>query len=165
MRFLIPLGSGCLAFGIFPTALPLLPKVHARTVFVRIKQYWRQLRHAPPGERFKRRYQLRQRNGHESTLRRVLLVGLGVALACIGVVLMFIPGPAILFFFVAGAIFAEESRWVARALDALEVRLRRWWASLRNWWCRRSASGKSTVLATALLVAATSAYFTYRMFT
>ena len=153
--------------GSFPTAPVEVPKVHARTtVFERLKQYWSKLRHAPPGERFERRYEARRRNGSRgSALGRVLLIGLGVVLACIGVVLMFIPGPAILFFFVAGAIFAEESRWVARALDALEVRLRRWWASLRNWWCRRSASGKGTVLATALLVAATSAYFTYRMFT
>lgn len=86
-------------------------------------------------------------------LRRVLLLGLAVLLTAIGVVLMFIPGPAILFFFLAGALLAEESLPVARGLDWAELRLRAAWNALRRWWSRRSTSAGARLLVAASLIA------------
>lgn len=133
-------------------------------MFTHLKQHWSQLRHAPPGERFERRYRASHGQGsRRSILRRVLLVVLAVALTAVGIVLMFIPGPAILFFFLAGAIFAEESRWVARLLDRLEVRLRRIWHALQQWWRRSSFATRGLALTAITCAAAGSAYLTYRM--
>jgi hypothetical protein len=62
-----------------------------------------------------------------------------VALLClaVGVVLLFIPGPAFVFLGLAGVLLAQHSMLVARALDASELKLRgaaRW---LRSAWQRR----------------------------
>jgi len=51
----------------------------------------------------------------------------------IGVVLVFIPGPAILFFLIAGGLFAMQSLWVARALDWSELRIRAAISAIRKW--------------------------------
>ncbi|HEX2100181.1 MAG TPA: PGPGW domain-containing protein [Candidatus Synoicihabitans sp.] len=106
-------------------------------MLTRLKHSWTQLRRSPPGERFRRHYEARHARGAaSSTLRRVILFAIAAVLLAIGVVLMFIPGPAILFFIIAGALLAEESRFVARALDASEVRLRRLWKKVWPWWQR-----------------------------
>jgi hypothetical protein len=58
----------------------------------------------------------------------------------IGILLAVIPGPAIPFFFVAGALLASEFRFAARFMDWLELRLRavlgwarRHWRRLPGW--------------------------------
>jgi hypothetical protein len=50
----------------------------------------------------------------------------------VGVVLAFIPGPAVVFFGIAAALLASESMTVARALDRVEVWLRGAWRRLRG---------------------------------
>jgi hypothetical protein len=42
----------------------------------------------------------------------------------LGVVLAFIPGPAVLFFALAAVLVATQSRWLAERLDRAEVKLR-----------------------------------------
>lgn len=66
----------------------------------------------------------------------------------IGVVLIFFPGPAVLFFFLAAALLAEESRTIAGGLDWLELRIRTLWRRALSWWRGRSAA-KSLALAIA----------------
>jgi hypothetical protein len=97
-------------------------------MLTQLKQQWTQLKQYPPGQRFLRRYEaqrLRAPNG-SSVARRFVTFGAAAILGAIGVVLVFTPGPAVLFFFLAGAVLAEESRSTARLLDGCEV------------WCRRS---------------------------
>jgi len=54
-----------------------------------------------------------------------------VASLAIGIVLAFIPGPAILFFALCAALLGAQSRWVARRLDRAEVSTRKLIAAFR----------------------------------
>jgi hypothetical protein len=91
----------------------------------RLKDHWHAFKLLPPGERFQKHYrQHRQSEAGKSPVRRILYAVVGVVAFAVGVVLMFIPGPAILFFLIAGGLFATQSLWVARALDWTEVRIR-----------------------------------------
>jgi hypothetical protein len=47
------------------------------------------------------------------------------------VVLVFIPGPAVVFFALTAALLGAQSRWVARQLDAAETGGRKWLRKLR----------------------------------
>lgn len=57
------------------------------------------------------------------------LVGALVALA-IAVVLTVMPGPAVVFYFIAGMLIAADSVIAARLLDRTESGVRKWW---RRW--------------------------------
>ena len=52
---------------------------------------------------------------------RITTLVLGALLAFLGVLLLVLPGPGILFLAMAGALFASESFAIARLLDWLEV--------------------------------------------
>ena len=100
----------------------------------RLKRQWETFRHLPPGERFKFRYREEQRSrlGTSSWKRALSLILVPLSLG-IGVVLIFVPGPAILFFLLAGVLLASHVLWVARALDWAELRLRSAAKRARSW--------------------------------
>ena len=86
------------------------------------KQNFREVSRGRPGERFERYYERAKRDRKSGArLDRIVRIGLSVVMFAIGVVLMFIPGPAILFFFFGGALLASESRFVARVMDSVKV--------------------------------------------
>jgi hypothetical protein len=87
-------------------------------VLDRLKATWKRLRELAPGERFQT---LHREHGDKSPAAKAALFAFAFAAFAAGLVLVFIPGPAILFFAVAGALLAAQSRWVARRLDAGEV--------------------------------------------
>jgi hypothetical protein len=115
----------------------------------RIPAKWNIFAEGTPGHRFRDRYHAHRRShGSHSVwhrLRRMLLAFLATA---IGVVLAVIPGPAIPFFFLAGALLATDWLWMARLLDWTEVKMRAWWKRAVHWWKQRSPAGR-VVLATA----------------
>jgi len=43
----------------------------------------------------------------------------------------------VLFFGLSAALFATQSRWLARLLDRAELGLRYAWQATRNWWRAR----------------------------
>jgi hypothetical protein len=99
-----------------------------------LRRAWRAFRELPAGQRFQIHHEQEQRkNRSKPAYRRVLQLALVPLLIAIGVVLMFIPGPAILFFFLAAASLASHSLWVARALDRAELGARRLWTKFRRW--------------------------------
>ena len=108
---------------------------------------WKGLRRGRPGHRFRERYETARRSQDRMTvMSRLVRVGLAVASFGVGVVLVFIPGPAVLFFLIAGALLAAESRALALALDRLEVGVRvTAQAGLRQW-LRLSAIGRAVVV-------------------
>lgn len=65
--------------------------------------------------------------------RLTVLVAGGV-LAAIGVVLLFIPGPGLLFLAAGGAMAATQSLLIARVFDRGEVAFRAAVRRMRNWW-------------------------------
>jgi cobalamin synthase len=101
----------------------------------RAKAVLRQLMAWPHGRRF--------RNFHRTYAERCsgwTRIGLMVAALVsflIGVVLAFIPGPAVVFFALTCALLAVLSPWAARRFDVLELYLKRYYRRFRRWRARR----------------------------
>jgi hypothetical protein len=94
------------------------------------KDAWGELAHDSPGQRFTHLYERQHANGSRG-LSWLYILG---ALLCIaiGVVLVFIPGPAFVFFILAGGLMATQSRWLAQRLDRGEVAITKWWKRWRG---------------------------------
>jgi hypothetical protein len=121
-----------------------------------LKTQWKTLKHAKPGQRFEARYKSGQRASEaagwgQQALRFLrLLVALGSIV--VGIVLTVIPGPAILFFLIAGSLLSTESLFVARSLDWTEVKLRLGWSWGKRHWRKLSLGGKIALEAGAVCV-------------
>jgi hypothetical protein len=90
-------------------------------------------RDSRPGRRFQDRYWRHRATRNERPLAvRIALLVLGVVLALLGLLMLVLPGPGLVFLALGGALFASESLRIARALDWLEVRGRRTWRWLRG---------------------------------
>jgi hypothetical protein len=87
----------------------------------KLRSEWRAFKALPPGERFQTIHQQQARA--PVWVKGLMVAGAVIALG-IGVVLTVMPGPAIVFFGLAAALAAIESRWVARALDRGEELVR-----------------------------------------
>jgi hypothetical protein len=108
----------------------------------RLRREWRALKSDKPGRRFAARHERRTEAGKSRGAGRWLSLVFALLFLAAGVVLLFIPGPAFVFLGLGGALLAEHSLLVARALDASELRLRaaaRW---LRSAWHRRHSRSR-----------------------
>lgn len=122
-----------------------------------LRAEWHLLRRAAPGRRFQESYAAsRQHPDHGTLVRRAIRIGLACVAMAIGIVLVFLPGPAFVFFAITGALLATESLTVARVLDWTEVRIRRVARWVRRRW--RAMSGLQRVLAIGVVVLAGSAF-------
>lgn len=134
-----------------------------------IKQRWQALTAGKPGRRFEHRYEAAREARRDGSwghrLTRLLRLLVALAAFAVGLVLAFIPGPAIVFFLLAGSLLAAESRGLARLLDWTEVRLR----ALGRWgkahWGRTPAWGRATLVTFVVCLGATSTYLSYRLMT
>ena len=102
----------------------------------KFKQTWRRLKAGNPGlqQEFRRR-----RGAGRSRIQKAILIVGGVLLMAAGFLLLFTPGPGLVFLFAGGFMIAQQSLVAARALDWSEIRLRKLLAwSLRAW--RRSST-------------------------
>lgn len=131
------------------------------------KQRWQAMTHGRPGQRFQDRYAAARKSRADASWaqrgRRVLLLLAALVSIVIGVVLMFIPGPAVVFYFIAGTLLASESLTVARVLDWGEVRLRKMWKWGKGHWGRTPSWGRAVVVVFVVCVSVTSTYVTYRL--
>ena len=98
------------------------------------RRTWQALRSEPPGQRFQRHYERRQRDADRRGDSIHYVVAGGLIL--VGIVLVFVPGPAVVFFALAAALLSEVSLAAARALDWTEVRVRRGLAWIGAVWRR-----------------------------
>ena len=132
---------------------------------VTLRAEWNALRRSRPGRRFQERYEASRKKKSEVTLvSRLVRWILAVVAAVIGVVLVFIPGPAFVFFIIAGSLLASESRHVARACDWTELKCRavaRW---MMKTWQGLSLPGKCVVVVIAGALAAGAGLLVYRHF-
>jgi hypothetical protein len=125
---------------------------------------WRMLSRAWPGKRFQRRYEISRRTRNRTTIAgRFVRLALAIVFLAIGAVLVFIPGPAILFFVLAGSLLATESRILARMLDALEVVTRRIVRIARRVWRGLSVRGRIAAAALIGLCTIGAGYLTWRI--
>lgn len=127
-----------------------------------LKNHWSALKRSKPGRRFQDRYDRRKKEGSKSPWRRVANLALALLSLAIGIVLVVIPGPAILFFFISGSLLATESRTIAAGLDRLELIVRAAWLQTRRFWRRLSKGGKATVIAFAVLLMGAALHVSYR---
>ena len=108
-----------------PAGLQVWKEMAATTPF-HFRNNWRELRGGRPGHRFTDRYQRAQESRHrKGTVARIILIVAAILCFAVGLVLTVMPGPAFVFFILAGGILATESRVVARFMDACEVVIRK----------------------------------------
>jgi uncharacterized protein (TIGR02611 family) len=88
-----------------------------------LKNTWKRLLNAPPGQRFQLQYRRRQQ-ARRGALTRILFIGSGIVVVAAGVFFLPAPGPGFLIVLLGGALIAQESVIAARALDWAEVRFR-----------------------------------------
>lgn len=98
-------------------------------MLAKFQREWREFKALPVGERFQA---VHEKQAGGPTWVKAVVVAAAVLSFAIGIVLMFIPGPAIVFFGIAGALIATESAWVARNLDRAEVAARNLVTRLRR---------------------------------
>lgn len=130
-----------------------------------LREQWKELRRGRPGHRFQDRYEhARETQKSKDGMQRVLLIGAGVVALIIAAVFSVIPGPAIPFFFIGGALLATESRIIARFMDWCEVRIRKVLAWAKRSWRRLPTYGRALVVGLAVCFSAAAAYGGYRLF-
>lgn len=131
-----------------------------------LKKQWPSLKRGKPGHRFKSRYDAGQKAKKDASfgfkLLRLLRIFIALAAVAVGVVLVFIPGPAVLFFLLAGSLLAAESLTIARFLDLTEVKLRAFWSGCQRLWRRLHLAGKIAITGLAAAGAGGCAYVAYR---
>lgn len=90
---------------------------------------WRAFAAQPCGRRFQMRYR-KQREKRTGLARKITFMSLGVVLMLVGMVMLLLPGPGLLVMIAGAALFAEESKFTAVALDRVDLwvtrRIMRW---------------------------------------
>ena len=126
------------------------------------KQQWRDLRKGRPGRRFQERYERNQKGRKaKSALRRFLYPAIGVIILAAGIVFCFIPGPGLPLVFLGGALLAERSWPIARAMDWGEVTLRKLLRWAKAWWCEASVATRNIIVALGTFLIAAVGYGVY----
>jgi uncharacterized protein (TIGR02611 family) len=134
----------------------------AATLHFSFREHWRDLKRGRPGRRFQDRYERARHDERRSGLvQRFALIVVGLVCIVIGLVLSVMPGPAILFFFVAGGLLATESRWIARVMDWFEVKVRQVVAWAKRRWRVMPGWKRLLVVIVAACCAAAFAYLVY----
>ena len=95
----------------------------------RIRALWTRLRELEPGQRFET-FHREQKSEYRAV--KVAFFAAGFVCLAAGAVFALIPGPAILFFGLGGALLAAQSLWIARWLDRGELWTRGALARLRG---------------------------------
>lgn len=136
-------------------------------MFNPLKKQWQTLKRGRPGERFVKRYEAgkkaKKQVGAGFKLLRFARILVALGAVVVGIILVFIPGPAILFFLIAASLLAAESIAIARFLDWAEVKLRAAFSWLAHHWQRLHLAGKIGISALAASGAGGCAYAAYRL--
>ena len=127
------------------------------------KREWKAFEKAPAGKRFVRRYESRKRETG-SRWKRVATIALGLGLIVAGAIMLVIPGPGILVVAFGGALFAQEFRWAAVALDWAEVRLRKVAQFAERFWKSASLALRAAVVLGAAVLAGGAGYLAWTWF-
>ncbi len=136
-------------------------------MFNAFKRQWRTLKTAPAGERFMRSYTNRH-DTDRSWWRRALSIGFALIVLVIGLIALPAPGPGTLVVILGLGLLARDIKPAARALDWLELRLRKVWHWLRRTWRNAGTLARVGMAAAGGIVALSLfgvvALFAYRTF-
>jgi hypothetical protein len=128
-----------------------------------LREDWRKLKRGRPGHRFQDRYEQARHDAAKCGIaKRIGLMIAAAVLIVVGLFFAVVPGPAVPFFFVAGALLASESRAIARAMDWIEVRVRKVLAWAKRRWRQLPVAARVAVCVVGVMCSATSAYLMYR---
>jgi hypothetical protein len=114
-------------------------------MFEPMTRQWKGLRRGAPGRRFQESYRAARRRV-APVWYRVLSFLLALLALAVGLFFSVMPGPAIVFFALAGGLLAAESLVLARLLDWGEVRLRAVLGWARRRWKRLGWPGRVAVI-------------------
>jgi hypothetical protein len=129
-----------------------------------LRKQWRELQQGRPGHRFIDQYERVRRSARDYGLcRRMVFLIAGLISLAIALVLSVIPGPAIPFYFLAGALLAVQSRALSRLMDWMELRVRQLARWARRIWRQLPAGARVLLLAIGMSASAGSAYVMYRL--
>lgn len=109
-------------------------------MFRSLKKRWRAFMAVPRGQRF----QAHHRRTHRADAKpwtRYLAVAAAVVVIALGIVMLVLPGPGLLVMLGGAVLLAEESAFVARALDRLDLAAARLASHLRSRRARRPDGG------------------------
>ncbi|HEU4663682.1 MAG TPA: PGPGW domain-containing protein [Dokdonella sp.] len=109
-------------------------------MFRTLKARWRAFLAVPRGQRFQAHHRRTHRADAKRWARYVAIAAALVVIA-LGIVLLVLPGPGLLVMIGGAVLLAEESAFVARGLDRLDLlaaRVASFWRARR---ARRSAGG------------------------
>ena len=130
-----------------------------------IQRCWRTLRNAPAGERFQN-YHKCHRDPARPAWKRCLSFTIAIVVLALGLVALPAPGPGMVVLFFGFALLGRELLVVARALDAIEMALRRVLARLRRTWRHASTLDRvgwaMLAVTVALVLLAGPAWAAYR---
>ncbi len=127
-----------------------------------MKDRGQEFKGSEPGHRFQDRYRRSSRG--RSTLKRALIVVLGVAIVLAGLFFVPAPGPGWLVAFLGLWLLGGELLPVARFLDWAEVRARKLARLAGAVWKAAPPAVRVLIALAALACAAASAYGTYYLF-
>jgi hypothetical protein len=129
-----------------------------------LSKHWNTLRQGKPGHRFRDRYRRNQRAAHRHNWAgRIVRICLAAVTFTIGVILAFIPGPAVVFFLLTGALLASDFFWMARLLDWGEVKGRKLWGRAERIWEGLPMAGRVALVLAGATVSVASSYGFYRL--
>ncbi len=130
-----------------------------------IKQHWQEFKEGRPGHRFQDRYERNKEAREErSWFTRFIKPFAGVVLVVAGVVFCLIPGPGLPLLLVGAGLLADVSLPVAKGMDWLDVRIRKAFSRLKQWWHDSSGAAKSAVILLALLLISGAGYGGFQLF-
>jgi hypothetical protein len=130
-----------------------------------LKRQWRAFHKGKPGHRFQERYDRNEQSREsQSWVQRLIQPLIAIVSLAIGVVLTFIPGPAILFYFIGAGLLAGESRTLARWLDWSELKSRKAFHRAKRWWKHAGLFARSGVILSGVCVTGGAVYLAYCIF-
>lgn len=131
----------------------------SESIWGTFKKYWRELKEASSGERFRAFYDTRQ-EGRQGQGMRLLTSGVGIALVAFGAGIGWLPGPGGFVAILGLALLAQEFRPLASALDWIERQLVTLWKAFRS----LPLIGQSGIATALLLIGLGFAYLTFDTF-
>ena len=129
----------------------------------RLYHSWDLLKGHTPGERFQNYYNYRRKNSG-NLFSRIALLGLGALTFFIGLFFLLTPAPGIITVCIGAALLAQESLWMARLLDGLELTLRRRSGFSLEFWQNSSSTVRLLVTLFTLALSTAVMIATFRWF-
>jgi hypothetical protein len=128
-----------------------------------LSKHWHALSAGTPGRRFRDRYYRAKRAKKTHLLGRVLRWIAAAGVLVIAITLTVIPGPAIPFYFLAGALVAADWLWMAKALDWIELKLRALWERAVRIWDRLPTAAHVALIILGGCLSLATTYGMYRL--